>query len=166
MANPTTSPKGKEENRTGSTQPLEKARENAGQAVDKAKGAASAVGEMVGNAASAVGQSVSHAASSVGQGVSSAASAVGHKAEDLTSSAGAGIRHLGETLQQKAPHEGMLGNASQAVASTVTNTGRYIEEAGLSGMMDDLTEVIRRNPLPAVLVGVGVGVLIGRLLRS
>lgn len=165
MANPTTSPKGKEENRTGN-QPMEKARENAGQAVDKAKGAASAVGEMVGNAASAVGQTVGHAASAVGQGVSSAASAVGHKADDLTSSAGAGIRHLGETLKEKAPHEGMLGSASQAVASTVTDTGRYIEQAGLSGMMDDLTEVIRRHPLPAVLVGVGIGVLIGRLLRS
>jgi len=165
MANPTTGPKGKEENR-GSNQPLEKARENAGQAVDKAKGAASAVGEMVGNAASAVGEGVSHAASAVGHSVGSAASAVGTKADDLTSSAGAGLKHFGETLREKAPREGMLGSASQAVASTVTDTGRYIEEAGLSGMMDDLTEVIRRNPLPAVLVGVGVGVLIGRLLRS
>jgi ElaB/YqjD/DUF883 family membrane-anchored ribosome-binding protein len=165
MSNPTTSPKGKEENR-GSTQHMEKAKENAGQALDKAKGAASAVGEMVGNTAEAVGQSVSHAASAVGQTVGNAASAVGNKADDLTSSAGAGLKHFGETLREKAPREGVLGSASQAVASTVTNTGKYIEEAGLSGMMDDLTEVIRRNPLPSVLVGVGIGVLIGRLLRS
>lgn len=164
MANPTTSPKG--ENRTGGNQPLEKAKEAGQQAFDKAKGAASSVGEMAGQAASAVGQTVSHAASSVGQSVSQAASAAGQKAEDWTASAGSSLKQLGETIHEKAPREGMLGNASQAVANTVTNTGKYIEEAGLGGMMDDLTEVIRRNPVPAVLVGLGVGVLIGRLLRS
>jgi F0F1-type ATP synthase assembly protein I len=29
-----------------------------------------------------------------------------------------------------------------------------------------MTEMIRRNPIPAVLVGVGLGFLIGRTLRS
>jgi len=165
MANPTSSPK-KEENRSGTHQAMDKARDAGSQAMDKAKGAASAVGDMVGNAASAVGHSVGSAASSIGQSVSGAASAAGQKADDWTSSAGAGLKQLGETIGQRAPHEGMLGSASQAVADTVTNTGKYIEEAGLSGMMDDVTQVIRRNPFPAVLIGLGIGVLIGRALRS
>jgi ElaB/YqjD/DUF883 family membrane-anchored ribosome-binding protein len=145
---------------------MEKAREAGEQAFDKARGAAGSAGEAAGHAAAAVGQTVGQTASTVGHTVSEAASAAGKKADDWTSSAGSGLRQLGETLGQKAPHEGMLGNASQAVANTVSNTGRYIEEAGLSGMMDDLTEVIRRNPVPSVLVGIGVGILIGRLLRS
>lgn len=154
MANPMSSPK-KEENRSGTHQAMDKAREAGSQVLDKAKGAASAVGDMAANAASAVGQTVS-----------SAASTVGHKADDWTSNAGAGLKQLGETIAQKAPQEGMLGSASQAVADTVTNTGKYIEEAGLSGMMEDLGQVIRRNPFPAVLIGLGLGVLIGRTLRS
>jgi len=166
MANPKTSTKDKEENRIGGNQPMEKAREAGHQAYDKAKGAAASVGEAAGHAASAVGQTVGQAASTVGQTVSNAASAAGQKADDWTAEAGSSLRQFGETIRQKAPQEGALGNASQAVANTVTNTGKYIEEAGLSGMMDDLTEVIRRNPVPSVLVGIGVGVLIGRLLRS
>jgi len=60
----------------------------------------------------------------------------------------------------------MLGNASQAVASTIKHTGEYIEQEGLSGMVDDVSGVIRRNPIPAVLVGLAVGFLIGRTLGS
>jgi ElaB/YqjD/DUF883 family membrane-anchored ribosome-binding protein len=33
-------------------------------------------------------------------------------------------------------------------------------------MMDDVTNVVRRHPLPAVLVGIGIGFLIGRTLGS
>jgi hypothetical protein len=36
----------------------------------------------------------------------------------------------------------------------------------LSGMMGDVTSLIKRNPIPALLIGLGVGVLIGRALRS
>jgi len=164
MANTPTTPK-KEENRTGG-QHMDKARDAASQAVDKSKDAASSVGDALGHAASAVGSTVGNVASSVGSTVSNAASAAGQKADDLTSSAGSSIKNFGETLRQKGPQEGMLGSATQAVANTVEAGGRYLEEAGVSGMMDDLGEVIRRNPFPAVLVGVGIGILIGRALRS
>jgi len=153
MANTTTNPKGKEENRTNPTmdqardvasQAYDKAKDVAGQAYDKAKDAASSVGGMVSNAASSVGKT----------------------AENLTSSAGAGIKHFGETLGEKAPHEGVLGSASQAVAHSLRDSGKYLEEAGLSGIGEDLTQLIRRNPVPAILVGIGIGFLMGRLLRS
>jgi ElaB/YqjD/DUF883 family membrane-anchored ribosome-binding protein len=163
MANTPTTPK-KEENRAG--QSFDKARDSASQAVDKGKEAASSVSDALGHAASAVGSTVSNAASNVGSTVSHMAANVGNKADDLTSNAGSSIRNLGETLRDKGPHEGMLGSATKAVADTVEAGGRYIEEQGLSGMFDDLSEVIKRNPFPAVLVGVGIGILIGRALRS
>jgi len=153
MPNTTTSPKGKEENRTSAT--MDKAKDVASQAMDKAKDVAS----------EAVDKS-KEVASSVGDLVSSAASNVGKTADNLTSSAGSSIKNLGESLSQKAPHEGMLGNASQTVANTIKESGRYLEEAGLSGISEDVTQLIRRNPVPAVLVGLGIGFLIGRALRS
>jgi len=33
-------------------------------------------------------------------------------------------------------------------------------------MMDDMTSLIKRNPIPALLLGLGVGFLIGRVLSS
>jgi len=153
MANTTSTPKGKEENRTNPT--LEKAKEFGSQAMDKAKDAASTVSHLAGEAASSVGHLASQAASSVGK-----------TADNLAASAGTGIKNLGESLSQQAPREGMLGSASQTVANTLKDSGRYLEEAGLSGVADDVTQLIRRNPIPAILVGMGVGFLIGRAMRS
>jgi hypothetical protein len=59
----------------------------------------------------------------------------------------------------------MLGTAAQYAASGLSQTGRYMEEQGFSGMFGDLTDIIRRNPLPAVLIGLGVGFFLGRALR-
>jgi len=143
MANPTTSAKGNEA-RSATNQAFDKARDVAAQGVEKAKEAASSVGDMVSNTASTVGR----------------------KADDLTSSAGTGIKNFGDTIREHAPKEGMLGEASKTVANTTKQVGRYLEEEGLSGMMEDLTTLIKRNPVPAILVGVGLGVLIGRVMRS
>jgi len=142
MANTTTNPRGKEENRTNPS--MEKARDAGSQAFDKAKDAASSVGEMVGQAASAVGKT----------------------ADNLTSGAGAQLKNLGDTIASHTPQSGVLGSASQTVANTIRQGGQYIEDQGLSGMADDVTGLIRRNPLPAVLIGVGLGFLLGRVLRS
>jgi len=164
MANTTTNPKGKEENRANPT--MEKAKDVASQAYDKAKDVASQAYDKTKDVASQAYDKTKDAASSVGDMVSNAASQVGKTAENLTSSAGASLRNLGDSLREKAPQEGMLGSASQAVANTLRDGGRYIEEAGLSGMGEDVTELIRRNPIPAILVGIGIGFLMGRVLRS
>jgi ElaB/YqjD/DUF883 family membrane-anchored ribosome-binding protein len=100
-----------------------------------------------------------------GEQASRVASTVGEKADSATQAAGSSIRRLGESLKENAPHEGMLGTASQYVAGGLQHSGKYLEEQGLSGMLDDLTGVIRRNPVPAVLIGIGIGFLIGRTLR-
>jgi len=154
MANSTTSTKGNDARGAGN-QAFDKAREVGGQAVDKAKDIA---GQAVDKARDA--------ASSVGEMVSNAASTVGRKADDFTHSAGSGIKQFGDTIRDNAPKEGVLGQASKTVADTTKQVGRYLEEEGLSGMFDDMTKLIKRNPIPAILVGVGLGVLIGRVMRS
>jgi hypothetical protein len=60
----------------------------------------------------------------------------------------------------------MLGRASGAVADALDRGGRYIEEKKISGMAGDVTDVIQRNPIPAVLVALGLGFFLGRALRS
>jgi hypothetical protein len=60
----------------------------------------------------------------------------------------------------------MLGTAASTVADTLEHTGRYIQDEGLAGMADDVTELIRRNPIPAMLIGVGIGFLLAKVMRS
>jgi len=137
----------------------DKMKEAAGHAVDKTKEAAGHAFDKTKEVASNVGQAVSNAASA-------AADAAGKTADKLTSSTGTGVKHLGETIKEKGPQEGVLGGATRAVGNTLEQGGKYLEEEGFSGMMDDATELIRRNPVPAVLVGIGIGFLIGRTLGS
>lgn len=137
----------------------ERATEAAGTAVDKAKEAAGHAGEAISGAASAVGQKVGEVASAVGQ-------RAGEVAASATSSVGSGMQSLGETVREKGPESGMLGRATESVAGALEEGGKYLEEKNFSDMAEDITNLIRRNPLPALLVGVGVGFLLAKALRS
>jgi dsDNA-specific endonuclease/ATPase MutS2 len=108
-------------------------------------------------------QDLAHAA---GQKVQDAAHAAGQKAEDATASLGSGMKTAAEKVRENAPHEGMLGRGAEAVASTLDRGGDYLREKNLHGMAEDMTEMIKRNPIPAVLLGIGLGFLLGRTLRS
>ncbi len=133
----------------------ERARESAGGALEKVR-----------DAAAHAGQAVAGAASAAGSAVGNAASAVGHKAEDATAAVGRGMENLGEKVRDKGPESGFLGAATERVAGALETGGKYLEEKRLSGMVDDLTDLVRRNPIPALLIGVGLGFLLARTLRS
>ena len=150
--------------------PAGQAKDQASQAVEKGREAAGHAGESLSSAASAVGQAVGQKASdamhAVGQKASDATHAVGHKAEDATSSVGHGMQTAADKVREYGPHGGMLGSATDRVADAVEGAGKYVEDKNLSGMTDDLTNLIKRNPIPALLLGLGVGFLIGRALSS
>jgi hypothetical protein len=149
---------------------VDKAREGLGQAADAAREGVSQAADKAREAASHAGQAVSSAASAatgaVSQAATSAAHTVGQKAEQATGAVGSGMQHLAETVRDKGPDSGMLGTATGYVADTLEGTGKYIEDRNLGGMMDDMTGLIKRNPIPAVLIGLGIGFLLGRTLRS
>jgi hypothetical protein len=123
------------------------------QAAEKAKEAAASMGEMA-----------SHATSAVGVMASQAAHEVGKKVDDLTASAGAGVQGLVDRLTESGPQSGLLGSASHAVARSVKDGGEYLEDAKLSGLTKDVAQLIRRHPIPAVLIAIGVGWFVGRKL--
>jgi ElaB/YqjD/DUF883 family membrane-anchored ribosome-binding protein len=137
-----------------------------GQAAHQVGQTASNVADKARDAGASVMDRARDAAASVGRTASETASAIGDRAESATSSVGSGMQSLASTIRENAPREGMLGRASSSVAEGLESGGRYVKEEGISGMMEDLTEVVRRNPLPAVLVGIGVGFLLARLTSS
>jgi len=91
--------------------------------------------------------------------LSSAASAVSRKADDAASAVGNRMESLGETVRHRGPQEGMLGRATEGVASALESSGRYLE-GGFGQMCDDVTNIIRRNPIPALMLALGFGFLL------
>ena len=129
-------------------------KQDCAQAADKTKDAAASIGEMA-----------SHAACAVGDIASQAACDAGKKADELTVRAGAGIKDLADRMSKSVPHDGVLGAASQAVAKSIKHGGEYLEGAKLSGVSEDIAHLVRQNPIPAILIAVGLGWFLGRKLR-
>jgi hypothetical protein len=133
---------------------------------DKAKEAATGAVNQAKEAASGVVGQVKDMAAHAGQAVGNAATTVGHKAEDAVGSVGKGMESLGEKVREKGPEHGILGKATGAVAGALETSGKYLEDKKISGMAEDLTNIIKRNPIPALLIGVGLGFLLARTFRS
>lgn len=125
----------------------------AGDAYDKAK---SVAGDAYDKAKDMAGKA--------GDTASSAMHTAGQKADDVVSAVGGKVQGLAGTVRDAGPKDGMLGGATRAVADTMENTGRYLQDQGVSGMMGDFTDLVKRNPVPALLIGIGVGYLLGRAL--
>ena len=94
------------------------------------------------------------------------AAGAGRKADSAVHSAGSGMQSFADTVRDRGPQAGMLGSASSAVADTLDSAGEYLESHGLSGIAEDVTNLVRRNPIPALLIGIGVGFLLARATRS
>jgi hypothetical protein len=56
----------------------------------------------------------------------------------------------------------MVGSATSTLASGLESGGQYLQQQGIKGVADDLTQLIRRNPIPALLLGVGLGFVVAR----
>jgi len=134
---------------------LGKAKETGEDALKKTKEAGSEVMGKARDAVSAVGDMATQTATNVGQ-----------KAESLTSSAGHQLRELGDTIAGSLPREGIAGSASQAVADGIRSSGRYLEEAKLSGMAQDMEQVVKNHPIPAMMVCLGIGFCLGRMFKD
>jgi ElaB/YqjD/DUF883 family membrane-anchored ribosome-binding protein len=119
------------------------AKEKAQELADKARSTASAVADKARDAASTVKDRADDAISSVGQKMSS----------------------LAGSLREKAPQQGMLGNAASTGADYLQAGGRYLQEHGVDDMGRDVTQLVRQHPMQALLLSFGVGCLLGMSLR-
>jgi len=89
------------------------------------------------------------------------------KAKDLASAGVDKAKELGRAAVDRADDAvTSVGSGIRTVGDRIEAGGRYLEERDLSGMVSDIGSLIRRNPVPAVLVGVCVGFLLSRAFRS
>jgi len=136
---------------------------NQGDWKTKAQEGATALSDKAKQTAETATDKAKELAHTVTEKAKDTAATLGHKAEDATQAVGSSIESLGGRLRDKLPQQGVLNAAGSSVASGLESSGKYIREEGLSGMADDMTNMIRRNPFPAVLVGVALGFMIARL---
>jgi hypothetical protein len=169
MANPTSTTGGnkgmgdvKRDVQNAASGMADKARDMASGAVDRTKEAATGVAEKARDVASNVVDRTKDAASTAADTAREWASTAGKKAEGALGSVASGMTSLAGTVRENLPHEGTIGNATDYVADALESGGRYLQQEGFSGMAEDLTGLIRRNPIPALLVGIGLGYLIAR----
>lgn len=139
---------------------------NAGMNENKKDGLDPAGGGTFQGAGSYAGRKADDAVTYAGQKAEDAASYASKKAEEAGSAAGSGLRSMGASVRAHSPESGMAGDAATAVADSLDSTGRYLEEQGISEMAEDLTNLIRRNPIPAIIIGIGAGYLIGKATTS
>ena len=132
---------------------------------DQSQGGTSTL-EKAKEAASFIGEKAKAATTSAIHSAEEAASYVGKKADDGVHAVGSGLKSMGETVRHTAPQRDLLKDGMSAVADTLENTGKYLEEEGISGIAEDMTNLIRRNPIPSLFIGIGVGFLLGRALSS
>jgi ElaB/YqjD/DUF883 family membrane-anchored ribosome-binding protein len=91
---------------------------------------------------------------------------IGQKADDATAAAGRGMQTVADTIREHAPSSGVVGSAAKTVSETIQSGGRYLESEKFSGMMDDLTDVVRKNPVPTLFIALAVGFLLARAMSS
>ena len=88
------------------------------------------------------------------------------KADDLSSKAGIALESLAQTITEQLPHEGLVGQASQAVAESLQQVGQSLETDKFSGMKASIENLVRRYPYESVVAGIVAGYLCARLLRK
>jgi uncharacterized protein YjbJ (UPF0337 family) len=81
------------------------------------------------------------------------------------SAVGEKIGSLAGVIRDKAPHEGAVGTAATTVAQKLDAAGSYLQQKDLDHVMGDLSTIIRRYPVPSLLIGLGVGYLLARSTR-
>jgi uncharacterized protein YjbJ (UPF0337 family) len=88
------------------------------------------------------------------------AATVTSAAQDVASS----VAETAGTAAGKAQE--MAGAAATAVTDTVARTGAYVQEKGVQAVPGDLVGLIRRYPIPALLIGLGIGFILARSLGT
>lgn len=122
------------------------------------------VGRKAEDAASFVGRKAENATLYVGHKAEDAACYVGQKTGDASAAVGSGLRSLGDSVRSGGPEGGMAGGATSAVADSLESSGRYLQEEGLKDMVEDISSLIRRYPIPALVIGAAAGYLAGKAM--
>jgi hypothetical protein len=73
------------------------------------------------------------------------------------------MKSLAGSIREKTPESGMIHGVTGAVANTLERGGDYLEDRQLSGIARDVTDIVRRYPIGAIFVGIGLGFVLARV---
>jgi ElaB/YqjD/DUF883 family membrane-anchored ribosome-binding protein len=137
------------------------------QVTEAASQAGTFLSDKAGEAGKYVADSAKSVASSAMHSAQDAASYVGKCTDDARSSVGGSFKSMADSVRSAAPQEdGMMHTAADSFASGLETAGKYLEEQDFSHMAEDMTNLIRRNPIPAVCIAAGIGFLLARACTS
>lgn len=108
------------------------------------------------------GHILRNAATALGQGAEDACSTFANKADEAAAAAGRRIESVADQVRSRTSNEGVVGMASEKLATSLESGGKYLEAQGVTGMVDDITALVRNNPITSLLVGVGLGFMLAR----
>ncbi len=87
-------------------------------------------------------------------------------ADESRAAAAEALHDASSTLHKaadKAP--GAVRDAAHSAAEGLDRTARYVEDTAPGEMVGDLLNVVRRHPVPSLLVAAGVGFIVARSMR-
>jgi len=129
---------------------------------DKAGEAGKFVSEKANEAGKYVSENAKNLASSAMSSANDAATYAGKKAEDARCAVGSSFKSMSDSVRSAAPEDGVVHNAADSFATGLETAGKYLEEQDFSHMAEDVTNLIKRNPIPAICIAAGIGFLLAR----
>jgi len=127
----------------------------ANQIKDQAQDAAASVrSSSVGEATDAVRQRAHEASSQVAERTDAAINATGER-----------IMGFADTVRANAP-SGTAGAVATKAADALEQGGQYLHQHATSDILSDLTNLVRRRPIPSLFVALGLGYLAVRARRG
>ncbi len=82
-----------------------------------------------------------------------------HRAREVASNVAHNVSDAGSYVHRKAD------DLTSTVGNALEEAGQYLQEDGVDHIARDVTNFVRRNPIPAVLAGGAVGFLIARAIQ-
>jgi len=98
-------------------------------------------------------------ASSMKDKASQIGSTVSDKANSAVTSMGEKMSDVGHALREKVP------TSLAPYAEGIERAGNYLQRQDIGDFVDDLSGIIRRHPMPALLTGVAFGFLLARTAK-
>ena len=90
----------------------------------------------------------------------------GEQTAGLAATATSAVQGVASTVTETAgtaaaKAQEMAEAAATAVTDTVAGASTYVQETGVQALPGDLVGLIRRHPVPALLIGLGIGFVLG-----
>lgn len=87
---------------------------------------------------------------------------VSEKADEWTAQTGSRLHEWGEQLKENYGDCAAVGPAAQMIGDKLRMSGEYLEDSKFNGMVDDFAKVVKKHPLPAVAIALGLGWYLAR----